>query len=75
MAPILITPGRAPAEWPGTVLYDRDNLLHERYGVRHAALYLIRPDWYVGFRAPATRSERVLAKAGSRPSNMRGSNS
>ena len=60
VAPILITPGRAPAEWPGTVLYDRDNLLHERYGVRHAALYLIRPDWYVGFRAPATRSELLL---------------
>jgi 2-polyprenyl-6-methoxyphenol hydroxylase-like FAD-dependent oxidoreductase len=60
VAPILVTPGRAPAEWPGTVLYDRDNLLHERYGVRHAALYLIRPDWYVGFRAPAPRGELLL---------------
>jgi hypothetical protein len=23
-------------------------------------LYLIRPDWYVGFRAPATRGELLL---------------
>jgi 2-polyprenyl-6-methoxyphenol hydroxylase-like FAD-dependent oxidoreductase len=58
--PILVTPGSVPPEWPGTVLHDRDNLLHERYGVRHAALYLIRPDWYVGFRAPAQRDEALL---------------
>jgi 2-polyprenyl-6-methoxyphenol hydroxylase-like FAD-dependent oxidoreductase len=57
---ILITPGAVPAAWPGPVLHDRDNLLHERYGVRHAAFYLVRPDWYVGFRAPATRGELLL---------------
>ncbi|MEI9986172.1 MAG: FAD-dependent monooxygenase [Aliidongia sp.] len=60
VAPILITPGTVPADWPGPALYDRDNLLHERYGVRHAVFYLIRPDWYVGFRAPATRGELLL---------------
>ena len=60
VAPVLVTPGAVPEAWPGTALYDRDNLLHERYGVRHAALYLIRPDWYVGFRAPATRGELLL---------------
>ena len=55
--PLLITPDRPPESWPGAVLIDRDQLLHDRYGVRHAALYLIRPDWYVGFRAPATQAE------------------
>ena len=55
--PILITPERAPETWPGEVLIDRDQLLHDRYGVRHAALYLLRPDWYVGFRAPAIQAE------------------
>jgi 3-(3-hydroxy-phenyl)propionate hydroxylase len=55
--PILVTTDRPPAHWPGEVLIDRDQLLHDRYGVRHAALYLVRPDWYVGFRAPATQGE------------------
>jgi 3-(3-hydroxy-phenyl)propionate hydroxylase len=60
VAPILVTPGAVPADWPGSGLYDRDHLLHERYGVRHAALYLIRPDWYVAFRGPAARGELLL---------------
>ncbi|GGF48963.1 oxygenase [Aliidongia dinghuensis] len=55
--PVLVTPDRPPAAWPGDVLIDRDQLLHDRYGVRHAALYLLRPDRYVGFRAPATQAE------------------
>lgn len=59
--PILITPERPPETWPGEVLIDRDQLLHDRYGVRHAALYLLRPDWYVGFRAPATQAELLAA--------------
>jgi 2-polyprenyl-6-methoxyphenol hydroxylase-like FAD-dependent oxidoreductase len=63
--PILITTARPPEDWPGEVLIDRDQLLHDRYGVRHAALYLLRPDWYVGFRAPATQAdflEKYLAR-------------
>jgi 3-(3-hydroxy-phenyl)propionate hydroxylase len=60
VTPILITPGTVPAAWPGPVLHDRDNLLHERYGVRHGVFYLVRPDWYVGFRAPAMRGELLL---------------
>jgi len=55
--PVLITPERPPETWPGEVLIDRDQLLHDRYGVRHAAVYLLRPDWYVGFRGPATQGE------------------
>lgn len=59
--PILVTPERPPETWPGEVLIDRDQLLHDRYGVRHAALYLLRPDWYVGFRGPATQAELLDA--------------
>jgi 2-polyprenyl-6-methoxyphenol hydroxylase-like FAD-dependent oxidoreductase len=61
VVPILVTPGTAPATWPGTVLHDRDHLLHERYGVLHAVLYLIRPDWYVGFRAPVARDDLLIS--------------
>ena len=63
--PFLVTPDRPPAHWPGEVLIDRDQLLHDRYGVRHAAIYLLRPDWYVGFRAPAAQAdllEKYLAR-------------
>jgi 2-polyprenyl-6-methoxyphenol hydroxylase-like FAD-dependent oxidoreductase len=60
VAPTLITPGSVPPDWPGAALYDRDNLLHAHYGVRHAVFYLIRPDWHVGFRAPPARAELLL---------------
>jgi 2-polyprenyl-6-methoxyphenol hydroxylase-like FAD-dependent oxidoreductase len=55
--PILITTDRPPESWPGEVLIDRDQLLHDRYGVRHAVLYLLRPDRYVGYRSPANQAE------------------
>jgi hypothetical protein len=32
-----------------------------KYGVKHPCLYLIRPDWYVGFRGPASDSEKLIA--------------
>jgi 3-(3-hydroxy-phenyl)propionate hydroxylase len=60
----LVTPGAAPGDWPGDVLYDREHLLHDRYGVRGAVFYLIRPDWYVGFRGPAARGEALLGYLG-----------
>lgn len=36
------------------VYVDEPGLAHERYGLRGAGLYLIRPDGYVAFRAPGT---------------------
>jgi 2-polyprenyl-6-methoxyphenol hydroxylase-like FAD-dependent oxidoreductase len=33
------------------ILLDPLNRLHDQYGVKDACLYLIRPDWYVAFRA------------------------
>jgi hypothetical protein len=55
----LITPGRQPEGWTGRALLDREHLVHDRYGVRGPALYLIRPDWYVGFRAPLGKAEAL----------------
>ena len=53
--PHLIVAGestRVGAEIP--VYVDEPGLVHERYGLRSAGLYLIRPDGYVAFRAPGT---------------------
>jgi len=37
--------------WAAHVLMDREHELHDKYGVDTApCLYLIRPDWHVGFR-------------------------
>jgi 2-polyprenyl-6-methoxyphenol hydroxylase-like FAD-dependent oxidoreductase len=55
LEPHLIVAGestRVGAEIP--VYVDEPGLVHERYGLRGAGLYLIRPDGYVAFRAPGT---------------------
>ena len=44
-----------------SVLLDREHFLHDKYGVKHACLYLIRPDWYIGFRGRLKDSEKLLA--------------
>ena len=51
------------------LLMDRERYLHDAYGATAACLYLIRPDWHVGFRglpdnAPQLQAylERVLTK-------------
>jgi 3-(3-hydroxy-phenyl)propionate hydroxylase len=43
--------------WKGSILMDSEGYGHEKYGVSSACLYLIRPDWYVGFRSPLTVSD------------------
>ena len=37
---------------PKGSIYDDHGVLHERYGLDHSGLYLIRPDGYIAFRAP-----------------------
>jgi 2-polyprenyl-6-methoxyphenol hydroxylase-like FAD-dependent oxidoreductase len=40
--------------------HDSHGTLHERYAARRGAVYLIRPDGYIGFRCPlATASEHL----------------
>ncbi len=45
----------------GSVLMDREHLAHEKYGVKHACIYLVRPDGYVGFRGGAEHGGELLA--------------
>ncbi len=55
LEPHLIVAGksaRVEAEIPMYV--DEPGLVHERYGLRGAGLYLIRPDGYVALRTPGT---------------------
>ena len=68
-----------PAQLAGRrVLLDPDGGTHRRYGATAEALYLVRPDGYVGLRAqPAAEEvvvpylERVLDRVGgdSRPAS------
>jgi 2-polyprenyl-6-methoxyphenol hydroxylase-like FAD-dependent oxidoreductase len=62
LKPHLIVAGesaRMEAEIP--VYVDEPGLVHERYGLRGAGLYLIRPDGYVAFRAPRTDLQALRA--------------
>ena len=58
---ILPTPQPQPGNWHGSVLLDREHFVHEAYGVMNPCLYLIRPDWYVGFRGPLTSQASLIA--------------
>jgi len=38
--------------WAASVLMDRQHYAHEKYGAMGGpCIYLVRPDWYIGFRA------------------------
>ncbi|MBO3459397.1 FAD-dependent monooxygenase [Aetokthonos hydrillicola Thurmond2011] len=43
-----------------SVLVDRLEYLHDKYGAEQACLYLIRPDWYIGFRAGLSDYNKLL---------------
>ncbi len=48
--------------WAADVLMDRQRYVHEKYGAGTApCLYLIRPDWYVGFRGGLESSQKLVA--------------
>jgi 3-(3-hydroxy-phenyl)propionate hydroxylase len=46
--------------WDGSTLMDSEGDLHDKYGVSSACLYLIRPDWYVGFRSRLIESNHLM---------------
>jgi len=48
------------AEGEDAAYCDAGGSLHERYGARRGAVYLIRPDGYVGFRCPADGAAEKL---------------
>ncbi len=45
---------------PDSILMDGECYAHEQYGVSAACLYLIRPDWYIGFRGGISDGDRLL---------------
>ena len=49
--PIIVAQGLETLALEGaTLVRDRGGHAHEAYGVDEPALFLIRPDWYIGFR-------------------------
>lgn len=57
IASAVAPPMSIPAEH---VLLDALGLAHERYGVSEPALYLLRPDTYVGARGPIDRQDALI---------------
>lgn len=54
VAPCLVVAGAsltADLDFPGRVLLDPQRAVHQRYAAASDALYLIRPDGYVGYRS------------------------
>ncbi len=45
----------------GSVLLDREHTAHDKYGVKTACIYLVRPDGYVGFRGGPDHGGELLA--------------
>jgi hypothetical protein len=46
--------------WSGSVLLDGSGMLHKLYGARAEALYLVRPDGYIGLRGQPAREDQLL---------------
>ena len=59
---IVVRAAERPAAlgWGGPVLLDADGDLHTQYGAAAEALYLVRPDDYVGFRSQPARSDKFV---------------
>ena len=51
-------------DWDGTVLLDARRELHGTYGAGMGALYLVRPDGYIGFRSQPVRGDQLLRYLG-----------
>jgi hypothetical protein len=62
--PLLIINGQQPLaerNWSGTVLFDPEGLLHQRYKAKKQTLYLVRPDGYIGFRSQSITQENLFS--------------
>ena len=60
---LVLADSNATPEAPqaGEPLLDVLRFAHERYGVKNAAFYLLRPDTYVGARGPIREADKLLA--------------
>ncbi len=65
VAPVLVETGRgrgASAEqaWNGPRYRDPSGAMHQRYGAKNAAAFLIRPDGYIAWQGNATDADALL---------------
>ena len=51
-------------DWNGSVLLDGSGTLHRLFGARAEALYLVRPDGYVGLRGQPAKEDPLLVYLG-----------
>lgn len=51
---------RRPIGWDGPVLHDVDGSMHHRYGAGVPAVFVLRPDRYIGFRSLGAEPLPVL---------------
>lgn len=49
----------AALRWRDSIIHDADTAVHEHFGCGSEALYLIRPDSYVGFRCQPADAEAI----------------
>ena len=59
---LLLAAGDPLPGWSGSVLLDPDGLGQARYGVQRPALFLIRPDRYIGYRALVREASRTFPR-------------
>jgi hypothetical protein len=52
----------AVASGEDAVFTDPSGLLTDRYGAMNGAIYLIRPDGYIGFRSPIDGAENYVGE-------------
>lgn len=57
--PYVVSDTVPDGNWQGSVLIDRQHYLHNQYGASAACLYLIRPDWFVGFRGSLNHAQQL----------------
>ena len=59
---LVVAAHKPPADYPAlvTVLIDPYRELHEKYGVSHPALYLLRPDYVIGFRGHHDDADELI---------------
>ncbi len=58
LVPELLPPQNLPQS--SRILMDSELYAHEKYGISAPCLYLIRPDWYIGFRGGISQSDRLF---------------
>ena len=60
VVPAAVPPANLASSDGERILLDAERYLHEKYGVSHPTIYLLRPDTFVGFRGTLRDSDALL---------------